>query len=93
MLKQGCSFWLRVFSSTFFSILYFRSIVIVYNSYTVPNNILIKIDGVVYSYIVELTNYCKYYTRNKLKLWVFSWNKKKSSMLEVQNHCFKNLYH
>ena len=29
----------------FFSILYFTSIVIVYNSYTVQNNIMIKIDG------------------------------------------------
>ena len=52
----------------FFSILYFRSIVIVYNSYTVQNNILIKIDGGVYSYIVEMTNSYKCYTRNKLNL-------------------------
>ena len=46
----------------------FTLIVIVYNSYTVQNNILIKIDGVVYSYIVEITNSYKYYTRNKLNL-------------------------
>ena len=50
----------------FFSILYFTSIV--YNSYTVQNNILIKIDGMVYSYIVEITNSYKYYIRNKLNL-------------------------
>ena len=52
----------------FSSILYFTSIVIVYNSYTVQNNILIKIDEVVYSYIVKITNSYKYYTRNKLNL-------------------------
>ena len=52
----------------FFSVLYFTSIVIVYNSYTVQNNILIKIDGMVYSYIVEITNSYKYYIRNKLNL-------------------------
>ena len=34
---------------------FFMSIVIVYNSYTVQNNMLIKIDGVVYSYIIEIT--------------------------------------
>ena len=51
-----------------FSILYFTSIVIVYNSYIVQNNILIKIDGMVYSYIVEITNSYKYYIRNKLNL-------------------------
>ena len=50
----------------FFSILYFTSLVIVYNNYAVQKNILIKIDGVVYSYIVEITNSYKYYTRNKL---------------------------
>ena len=45
-----------VLSYIFFSILYFVSIVIVYNSYAVRNNILIKIDGMAYSYIVEITN-------------------------------------
>ena len=55
----------RLFS---FSILYFTSIVIVCNRYTVQNNILIKIDGMVYSYIVEITNSYKYYIRNKLNL-------------------------
>ena len=34
-----------LFVCLFFSILYFTSIVIVYNSYTVQNNIIIKIDG------------------------------------------------
>ena len=52
----------------FFSILYFTSVVIVYNSYIVQNNILIKIDGMVYSYIVEITNSYKHYIRNKLNL-------------------------
>ena len=52
----------------FFSILYFASIVIVYNSYTVQNNTLTKIDGMVYSLIVEITNSYKYYIRNKLNL-------------------------
>ena len=52
----------------FFSILYLTSIVIVYYSYTVQNNILIKIDGMVYSYIVEITNSYKYYIRIKLNL-------------------------
>ena len=45
-----------VLSYIFFSILHFVSIVIVYNSYAVRNNILIKIDGMAYSYIVEITN-------------------------------------
>ena len=45
-----------VLSYIFFSILYFVSIVIVYNSYAVRNNILIKIDGMACSYIVEITN-------------------------------------
>ena len=40
----------------FSSIHYITSIVIVYESSTVQNNILIKIDGVAYSYIVEITN-------------------------------------
>ena len=44
------------------------SIVIVYSSYTVQNNILMKIDVMVYSYIVEITNSYKYYIRNKLNL-------------------------
>ena len=49
----------------FFSILYLMLIVIVYNSYTVQKYILIKIDGVIYSYIIEITNNSyKYYTRN-----------------------------
>ena len=39
----------RVHQDFFFSILCFTSIIIVYNNYTVQNNILIKIDGVVYS--------------------------------------------
>ena len=51
-----------------FSILYFTAIVIVYNSYTVQKNILIKIDRVVCSYVVEITNSYKYDTRNKLNL-------------------------
>ena len=51
-----------------FSILYFTAVVIVYNSYTVQNNILIKIDRVVCSYVVEITNSYKYDTRNKLNL-------------------------
>ena len=51
-----------------FSILYFTAIVIVYNSYTVQNNILIKIDRVVCSYVVEIANSYKYDTRNKLNL-------------------------
>ena len=45
-----------VLSYIFFSTLYFASIIIVYNSYAVRNNILIKINGMVYSYIVEITN-------------------------------------
>ena len=49
--------------SFFFPILYFTSIVIVYNSYTVQNNMLIKIDGMVSSYIVEITNSYKYYNQ------------------------------
>ena len=52
---------------TFFFIC-FTSILIVYNSYTLQNNIVIKIARVVYSYIVEVTNSCKYYTRYKLNL-------------------------
>ena len=50
--------WLQVVDydeDTFFSIFYFTSIVIVYNSCTVQNNILIKINGMVYSYMVELS--------------------------------------
>ena len=38
--------------TSFFSVPYFTSIVIVCNSYTVQKNILTKIDGVVYSYMV-----------------------------------------
>ena len=34
-----------VFHVSFFPILYFTSIIIVYNSYTVQNSILIKIDA------------------------------------------------
>ena len=51
-----------------FSILYFTAIVIVYNSYTVQNNILIKIDSMVCCYVVEITNSYRYDTRNKLNL-------------------------
>ena len=43
--------------------LYFMSIVIIYNSYTVKNNILIKIDEVLYSFIVDITNSYKYFSR------------------------------
>ena len=55
-------------SRSSFSILYFTSIFTVYNSSTLQNNILVKIDGVVYSYRVEIKNSYKYYTRNKLSL-------------------------
>ena len=55
-------------SRSSFSILHFTSIFTVYNSSTLQNNILIKIDGVVYSYRVEISNSFKYYTRNKLSL-------------------------
>ena len=69
--KRKCKIMLLLFlffHTFFFSILYFVLIVIVYNSYAVRNNILIKIDGMVYSYIVEITNSYKYYIRNKLNL-------------------------
>ena len=55
-------------SRSSFSILYFTSIFTVYNSSTLQNNILVKIDGVVYSYRVEIKNSYKYYIRNKLSL-------------------------
>ena len=56
--------WRIPFQYHLFSILYFMSIVIIYNNYTAQNNILIKTDGVVYSYIAEITNTYKYYSRN-----------------------------
>ena len=43
-----------LFVCFFFSILYFTSIVIVYNSYTVQNNIIIKIDGHIVSWVARL---------------------------------------
>ena len=55
---------LRIAFDLIFSILYFTTVVTIYNSYTVQSNILIKIDGVAYSYIVEITNSYKYYNRN-----------------------------
>ena len=56
------------FNKQLFSDFSFMSIIIIYNGYTVMNNILIKIDGVVYIYIADITNRCKYYNRNKQNL-------------------------